>query len=172
MRRLLLAALALPLAAQSPVRDWRVAHEHDILNEFAALIRLPNVSRNLADMRVNAALIEELYRKRDITLQRLEVPNAAPALFGEWKSPGASKTVVFYAHYDGQPVDALQWINKSPFLPELRDASAKPISWPAPGTHIDPEWRLYGRGSGDDKAPIIAFLAALDALKAAAAAKK
>ena len=32
---------------------------------------------------------------------------------------------------------------------------------------IDPDWRIYGRSSSDDKSPIVAFLAAIDALDAA-----
>ena len=31
----------------------------------------------------------------------------------------------------------------------------------------DPEWRLYARSAGDDKTPIVAMVAALDALRAA-----
>jgi len=164
MKNILLAIVL--LQAPSSIRDWRVAHEHEILNEFAALLRLPNVSRDLADIRANATFIEEMYRKRGIALQRLEVPGGAPALFGELKVPGAVKTVVFYAHYDGQPVDAAQWINRAPFTPELRDGSGKLLPWPVAGVKIDPEWRLYARSAGDDKAPILAFLAALDGLKA------
>ena len=38
---------------------------------------------------------------------------------------------------------------------------------PGPGEPIDPEWRLYARSAGDDKAPVAALLAALDALTAA-----
>ena len=36
-----------------------------------------------------------------------------------------------------------------------------------PGIPFDSEWRLYGRSSSDDKAPIVAFLAAIDALQVA-----
>jgi acetylornithine deacetylase/succinyl-diaminopimelate desuccinylase-like protein len=168
--RLAALLICLPLLgqspAQSPIRSWRIAHEHEVLKEFADLLRLPNVSLNLADVAKNATAIQQMYRRHGVELQLLEVPGSAPALFGELKSPGATKTVVFYAHYDGQPIDATQWINKSPFTPEMRDASGKLLPWPALGTKLDPEWRLYARSAGDDKAPIIAFAAALDALTA------
>src|SRR6202035_4487710 len=36
---------------------------------------------------------------------------------------------------------------------------------PAPGSLFNPEWRLYARGAADDKAPIIAMMAALDAIR-------
>jgi acetylornithine deacetylase/succinyl-diaminopimelate desuccinylase-like protein len=67
---------------------------------------------------------------------------------------GTKATFTFYAHYDGQPVDPAQW-STPPWEPVLRGAG--------------PEARLYGRSSSDDKAPIIAMLAALDALRAARA---
>jgi acetylornithine deacetylase/succinyl-diaminopimelate desuccinylase-like protein len=158
--------LALPVPATA-VRDWRAAHEHEVMEEFADLVRLPNVSRNLDDVRANATFIQAMFKKRGVELRRLEAPGAAPALFGEVRVPRATTTVVLYAHYDGQPVDMAQWLNKRPFTPELRDAAGSIVRWPARDTRFDPEWRLHGRSTGDDKAPIVAFAAALDALKAA-----
>ncbi|OLD71234.1 MAG: peptidase M20, partial [Ignavibacteria bacterium 13_1_40CM_2_61_4] len=39
------------------------------------------------------------------------------------------------------------------------------IPLPASGTTFNPEWRLYARGAADDKAPIIAMLTAVDAIR-------
>jgi hypothetical protein len=64
MKILLLAAML--LQAPLSVREWRVAHEHEILDEFADLLRVPNVSRNLNDIRATATLIENMYRRRGI----------------------------------------------------------------------------------------------------------
>src|SRR5204862_5448099 len=50
--------------------------------------------------------------------------------------------------------------------PVMRDTSGHDVDW-RNATSIDPEWRLYARSAGDDKAPIIGMLAALDALRAA-----
>jgi acetylornithine deacetylase/succinyl-diaminopimelate desuccinylase-like protein len=59
----------------------------------------------------------------------------------------------------------------APFHPVLRNGmvenKAAVIPLPEPGTSFDPEWRIYARSSGDDKAPIIAILTALDAIRAA-----
>jgi acetylornithine deacetylase/succinyl-diaminopimelate desuccinylase-like protein len=162
-------ALAMHLAAYAyaqPVREWRAAHEREILEEYAQLLRLPNIAQNLQDMRRNADLIREMYERRGIQLQLLEVPDAPPAIFGEWRTPGATRTVVFYAHYDGQPVIPSEWVNKAPFDPELRDAAGRLLSWQTPAP-FNPEWRIHARSASDDKAPIIAFLAAVDAMKAA-----
>ncbi|MBT7525368.1 MAG: M20/M25/M40 family metallo-hydrolase, partial [Candidatus Marinimicrobia bacterium] len=45
------------------------------------------------------------------------------------------------------------------------DAGGKPIRIPKNNNDIDPEWRLYARSAGDDKAPILTILNAIDALK-------
>jgi acetylornithine deacetylase/succinyl-diaminopimelate desuccinylase-like protein len=73
---------------------------------------------------------------------------------------------VFYAHYDGQPVDTSQW-SKPPWSPTLRSRlGGEVIPLPTqPGT-VQGETRLYARSAGDDKSPIVAFLSAMDALRA------
>lgn len=133
-----------------------------VLDEYAELLRIPNVARNLGDMRRNAEFIERMYAKRGITLTRLEVPGAPPALFGEIRVPGAQRTIILYAHYDGQPVVPNQWTNGGPFEPVLLNQAGQKLPWPTRATQLDPEWRLQARSASDDKAPVIAFLAALD----------
>ena len=156
------------LALQTqPVRAWRQAHEHAILREFIDLLSLPNVAANLSDMRRNATHIQGLFEKRGVKTRLLEAPGSPPAIYGELPAPGSKQTVIFYVHYDGQPVEPEKWTmtGKNPFRPTLRSATAEvPFT---PETKLDPEWRLYARSAGDDKAPIIALLAALDALRAA-----
>src|SRR5205823_2735858 len=48
--------------------------------------------------------------------------------------------------------------------PVMRDQAGNDVDW-RNAKAIDPEWRLFARSSGDDKAPIIAMLAALDAMR-------
>jgi len=111
-----------------------------------------------------------MLRKRGIAPKLVSVPGGNPVVFGEIQTPGATRTIVFYAHYDGQPLDPKEWATP-PFQPTLRDKQierdGQVIPWPAPGRPIDPEWRLYARGAADDKAPIIAMLSAVDAIRAA-----
>ena len=149
--------LSISLWAQSEpgraARVWREAHEQAILAEFIKLLAIPNIARDLPNIERNAQLIQSMLEHRGVAVQLLRVPNVPPVVYGEIKTPGATQTVVFYAHYDGQPVDAKMWTNGQPFTPVLKN----------PG----PESRLYARSASDDKAPIIAQLAALDALKAA-----
>ena len=77
---------------------------------------------------------------------------------------------MFYAHYDGQPVEPSDWAAE-PWRPVLRQRSladgGEMISWPGPRTPMDDEWRVYARSASDDKAPIVALLAALDVLREA-----
>ncbi|MEP7361650.1 MAG: M20/M25/M40 family metallo-hydrolase [Acidobacteriota bacterium] len=151
---LILLAIA-PLCGQ---RIDRVA----ILNEFAELLSLPNVARNVADMERNADKIIAMYAQRGITLRRLDAAGGPAALYGEIVVSGARRTILFYAHYDGQPVVPTQWKNGGPFEPVLIDASGEKLAWPAAEATLGDDWRLQARSASDDKAPIMALLAALD----------
>jgi acetylornithine deacetylase/succinyl-diaminopimelate desuccinylase-like protein len=93
-----------------------------------------------------------------------------PVVYGEYNTPGATKTVIFYAHYDGQPTDPKDWTGSKPWEPVLRttrlDQAGKTIPFPKPGEKIDPEWRIYARSASDDKAGVFTILTAFDALMA------
>jgi acetylornithine deacetylase/succinyl-diaminopimelate desuccinylase-like protein len=160
------------VAQPGQVRDYRIANEHRILEEFVTLLSIPNVASDQVNIRRNAALITEMMRRRGLNPQLLETSNStvAPAVYGEWKVPDATRTIILYAHYDGQPTDAKQWANTRPWEPTLRSASLEAggnvLSMPKPGETIDPEWRLYARSASDDKAGVMAILTAVDALKA------
>jgi acetylornithine deacetylase/succinyl-diaminopimelate desuccinylase-like protein len=166
---LTISAVAQP-AAVNAARAHRQAHELDIINEFTRLLAIPNVASDLPNIRRNAELISQMLSARGITPQLLEVPNVPPVVYGEIKTPGATRTLIFYVHYDGQPVEPAKWVGSDPFKPILRsaalEAGGKDIPFPANGQPFNPEWRLYARSTGDDKAPIIALVTALDALKA------
>jgi acetylornithine deacetylase/succinyl-diaminopimelate desuccinylase-like protein len=125
------------------------------LTEFQGLLSIPNVASDTVNIRRNAEWIRQALTRRGIQSRLLEVAGAPPVVYGELLSPGARRTIVFYAHYDGQPADAKQWKGSPPWEPSFRGANPN-----------DPEARLYARSSADDKAPIMAMLAALDRLKA------
>lgn len=178
--RALLAALSAVALTHSPARSaaaaeraravaqdtraWRVRHEREILSEFAALLALPNVAKDSVHIERNAAAIVAMLERRGVAVRRLRLPDAPPLVVGDVAPPRDGRTIGFYAHYDGQPADTASW-NGLPWTPVLRDPQGleRAIEDPAP---IDPESRLWARSSGDDKAPIVAMLAALDALRA------
>ena len=166
----LAAAPAAPPDLARKVRAWRQAHEPAILREFVDLLALPNIASDTPAIEKNAAAIVELLRRRGLAPELLRVEGAPPVVLAELRSPRPhARTVTFYAHYDGQPTDPAQW-HGAPWRPVLRDRAleegGKEIDWAAPGARLDPEARLYARSAGDDKAPIIGLLAALDALRA------
>jgi acetylornithine deacetylase/succinyl-diaminopimelate desuccinylase-like protein len=174
---LALLGLALTASAQSnpaadAARNWRATHERAILSEYMELLALPNLAREPDNIRRNAAAVSAMFEKRGVRMQLLEVAGAPPAVYGEIRTPKASRTVVFYAHYDGQPLDPKEWATP-PWQPVVRDRplekDGRIVSLPANGP-VDPDWRIYARSASDDKAPIIALATALDALKASSIA--
>jgi acetylornithine deacetylase/succinyl-diaminopimelate desuccinylase-like protein len=154
---------------RTKVRAWRQAHEPRILREFAALLALPNVATNPADIRRNADHILALLRARGLQGRLLEVEGGVPAIYAERAARPDAPTLLVYAHYDGQPVDLAQWTG-SPWTPVLRDGpleqGGREVPFPSAPAVAGPEWRLYARSASDDKAPIVGVLAALDALVA------
>ena len=156
--------------AVAAARAHRDAHGPDILREFAELLSLPNVASDSAGIRQNAAWIRAHFETRGVSMSLLEVPGAPPALLGRLDTPGATRTLGIYVHYDGQPPGTEPWLS-DPWTPTLYTGVPKPgtptVPFPKPGDPIDPEWRLMARSAGDDKAPLVAILAALDALRSA-----
>jgi len=114
--------------AQSPVRDYRRAHERQILAEFTRLLAIPNIASDRENIRRNAQFILEMMQRRGLNPQLLEgrTNDTPPAVYGEWKTPGASHSIILYAHYDGQPVDPKQWTASPPFQPTWRSPALNP----------------------------------------------
>jgi acetylornithine deacetylase/succinyl-diaminopimelate desuccinylase-like protein len=161
-------------AAQSPVRDYRRAHERQILDEFTRLLALPNIASDRENIRRNADFVREMMQRRGLNPQLLEGKSAdtPPAVYGEWKVAGATHSIILYAHYDGQPVDPKAWTASPPFQPTWRSAAMEAggqiVTLPpaTDGGEVNPEWRLYARSASDDKAGVMAILTAFDALRA------
>lgn len=153
------------------VRTYRIAHEPQIIGEFVDLLSIPDVASDAPNIQRNADQIEQMLKSRGFQVQELPTAEGrGPVVFGELDSPGAKHTILFYAHYDGQPVDPSKWIDTKPFVPALRtnsiDAGGKLIPFPDKPDSYKDDWRIYARAAGDDKAPIIGVLAAVDALHA------
>ena len=167
------ASSARPAASGASVRaatrQYRESHEAEIAREFVELLAIPDVASDTANIGRNATAVVAMLRRRGVTTRTLDGAGGPPAVYGELRSPNATRTVVFYAHYDGQPVDPSQWTG-APFTPVLRDGSlaagAKVIPMPAAGERMRGDSRIYARSASDDKAAIIAMMSALDALRA------
>ncbi|HET7586128.1 MAG TPA: M20/M25/M40 family metallo-hydrolase [Gemmatimonadaceae bacterium] len=159
-----------PPALRDRIRAYRVAHEGSIVRELAELVAIPNVARDSAGIRRNVAHLSTMLERRGFQVRELAAEGGSPPLLAELRVPGARRTIVVYAHYDGQPVDPAAWATP-PWTPVLRDASLEEGGRERPlptdsGARVGGEWRLYGRSASDDKAPIVALLTAVDALRA------
>jgi acetylornithine deacetylase/succinyl-diaminopimelate desuccinylase-like protein len=163
------------LWAQTPellkVRTHFETNQHAIINEFVSLLAIPNIVGDSVNIRRNADFIMNAMTKRGIQNVQLLFPTnnkSVPAVYGEVMVPGAAQTIIFYAHYDGQPVIASQWAKGlSPFTPVLTNESLEKgghiIDFPATDP-FDLQNRIYARGASDDKAGVMAIINAYDAL--------
>jgi acetylornithine deacetylase/succinyl-diaminopimelate desuccinylase-like protein len=161
-----------PQVAQR-VRDYRTNNEDRIVRELTEFLAIPNVASDTDNIQKNATRLVEMLEARGIETHLLPIAGRGPVVFGKLNAPGARRTVIFYAHYDGQPVDAAAWTDGKPFEPVLRsatiEAGGKRIAFPEDSAshpaRYDDDWRIYARSSSDDKSPIVALLAAIDALR-------
>jgi acetylornithine deacetylase/succinyl-diaminopimelate desuccinylase-like protein len=139
--------------------------------EYLELLAMPNDSKVAADMQTNAAWLEQAFRKRGFTTRQLE-NHGRPLVFAEYGKPDAArKTVLFYIHFDGQPVIPSQWSQAGAWLPVVKRRGADG-KWTEVGkaellrADFDPELRVFARSASDDKGPIMMFLASFDLLRA------
>src|ERR1041385_8647915 len=115
MKRTLAVVLAIATLAAAPadtiarVREWRTQHERDILRELFDLLSIPNVAADQANIKRNADALTRMFERRRFAPELL--PTHGPPIVGaERRLPNVRRTITFYFHYDGQPVNAAEWI--------------------------------------------------------------
>jgi acetylornithine deacetylase/succinyl-diaminopimelate desuccinylase-like protein len=112
-----------------------------------------------------------MFERRGIDARVLETPDAPASVYAELPALGATRTLVFYTHFDGQPAEPLDAWLTPPFTPTLRSGRAEDdasvIPWTQAQYPLADDARIYARSASDDKAPIVAMLAAIDAMRAA-----
>ena len=174
MRAVFATALCLCFSAaiaQQPSPEHLRQATQTSLREYIDLLSLPNDAANAADIVKNVEWLEAAFRKRGFNTQQLP-NNGKPLMYGEYpRKVAGAKTVLFYMHLDGQPVTVENWAQKNPWTPVLKQRNAQG-AWEAIDmaqlfAGANPEWRVFARSSSDDKGPIMMFLAAFDAMKAA-----
>jgi acetylornithine deacetylase/succinyl-diaminopimelate desuccinylase-like protein len=151
------AAALLSLAPAAQDQDLRrqvdgyvSAHRQAIVAELTELLAIPNVAADKPNIRRNAEFLQRMLTQHGLRAEVLET-TGNPLVFGETPVKPGLPTVLFYCHYDGQPVDRKKWTS-DPWEPMTRGEGS--------------EARIYARSAADDKAPIVALLAANDALTA------
>ncbi|MEH0936048.1 dipeptidase [Micromonospora psammae] len=115
--------------------------------DLERLVRIPGIAFEGFDhshVERSAEAVAELLRGCDLDVKIVR-SGGQPAVIGRKAAPAGAPTVLLYAHHDVQPVGDLSLWESDPFEPVERDG------------------RLYGRGAADDKAGIMAHVAALRA---------
>ena len=159
------AELPTPLTEQA-IRAAAVASFPDYLH----LLTLPNVSLgNGEGLPANADWLQKELEQRGFTVR--QVPNnGKPLVVASRPAMLSKKTILFYAHFDGQPVVPAQWAQADPFQPVLKRKGADGKWTPVDMSLLlrpdfDPELRVFARAAADDKGPIMMFLASLDLMQ-------
>jgi len=119
----------------------------DIRRDLEALTRIPSVSLDAfdqAEVERSAEATAALFTAEGFDAEIVRA-GGRPAVIARKEGPAGAPTVLLYAHHDVQPPGSEELWESSPFEPTERDG------------------RLYGRGAADDKAGIMAHLAAVRA---------
>ena len=160
--------------AQTLIKQSINEQQSNLVDEFRSFLSIPNVAANPKSLQDNANWIKEYMKSKGVDeVSLLTIPNSSmpPVVYGEVKVPSATETIIFYAHYDGQPVDTSKWFpGVHPFRPSLYsgmyEKGAIVMPWLSKGDNYDLNARIYARGASDDKAGVMAIINAYAQLKA------
>ena len=151
-------------------RGFRTTNAARLVRDFAGLLSIPDVAADPVGLRRTAAWIADRMTSLGADAEVVGIGDAPPVVVGRVEGSGDGPTIGVYAHYDGQPVDPAAW-SVPPFGPTLLtgrlEDGGEEIDLPADGAPVHDDWRLYARGSADDRAPIMALAAAIEALDGA-----
>ncbi|MUK88779.1 dipeptidase [Ornithinibacillus sp. L9] len=125
-------------------------HRDRLLNKLNDFLAIPSVSTDSVhnnDIKEAATFLQTYLQDIGFeNVQQLET-DKHPLVYAEYNGAGPeAPTVLFYGHYDVQPVDPIELWQSDPFKPEIRDG------------------RLYARGSSDDKGQVFMHLAVFEAI--------
>ena len=139
-----------------------------ILLKHKEFVSIPNLPENEVNMFKNITWVSRELSKLNFKVHVL-TSETLPVLFAEKNIDKDLKTVLFYFHLDGQPVNPKMWNQEDPFIPVLKERNKEgvfeEIDWNNLDKKIVDDWRIFGRAAADDKAPIIMLLSALEILQ-------
>ena len=118
---LLVSRAASAQAHLDAVRRYVPAHEAAIVAELRELLAIPNGAADSANIRRNAQALLRMLERRGVRARLLET-GGPPLVYGEI-GDSTLPTILFYCHYDGQPVNRAQWAQPDPWTPVLRTSS-------------------------------------------------
>ena len=129
--------------ALEPVLATCAANRERDLNDLFTVVRQPSISAQNVGIREMADLLMGILEAASGRTRLLET-SVHPLVYAEFDGPAGAPTVLFYGHYDVQPVVPLELWQTPPFKPDIRDG------------------RVYARGSGDMKANLINVIHAVE----------
>src|SRR5712692_11681330 len=116
------------------------------VEKLQALCRQPSVSAQNLGLEETAELVRKFLAETGFTVELFSPSKGPPVVFAELASKTGRKTLVFYNHYDVQPVEPVELWKNPPFSATLE------------------EGRVYARGASDNKGNILSRLMAISAL--------
>ena len=130
------------------VIDFINVNRDRYLDELKALLAIPSISalpQHAGDVRRCAEWCAEEMRRIGLQNVRLIDTPGNPVVYGDWLGAPGAPTILFYGHYDVQPVDPLELWESPPFEATIRDGE------------------IYARGSADDKGQVFMHFKAIEA---------
>jgi acetylornithine deacetylase/succinyl-diaminopimelate desuccinylase-like protein len=130
------------------VIDFINVNRERYLDELKTLLAIPSISalpEHAADVRRCAEWCVEEMRRIGLQNVRLIETPGNPVAYGDWLHAPGAPTILFYGHYDVQPVDPLNLWESPPFEATIRDGE------------------IYARGAADDKGQVFMHLKAVEA---------
>ncbi|MBO71971.1 MAG: dipeptidase [Actinobacteria bacterium] len=121
-----------------------------IIDVLKLLVKIESISsekKHYKDVEQSAESVKDLFEGLGLTSKISKSNEGMPAVLAQTEQDPTKKTVLLYAHHDVQPVGDLSLWETDPFVPEII------------------EGRLYGRGSGDNKAGVVTHYEVVKALK-------
>ena len=130
------------------VIDFINVNRDRYLDELKTLLAIPSISalpQHAADVKRCAEWCADEMRRIDLQNVRLIDTPGNPVVYGDWLNAPGAPTILFYGHYDVQPVDPLELWESPPFEATIRDGE------------------IYARGSADDKGQVFMHFKAVEA---------
>ena len=124
--------------------------QKEVIDVLKLLVKIESISsekKHYKDVEQSAESVKDLFEGLGLTSKISKSNEGMPAVLAQTEQDPSKKTVLLYAHHDVQPVGDLSLWETDPFVPEIIDG------------------RLYGRGSGDNKAGVVTHYEVIKALK-------
>ena len=135
-------------AGLNNVVDYINVHRDRYVDELKQYLAIPSVSalpEHSADVRRAAEWTADALRTAGMDNVRLIDTPGNPVVYGDWLNAPGKPTILFYGHYDVQPVDPVNLWTSPPFEATVRDGE------------------IYARGAADDKGQVFMHIKAIEA---------